>query len=806
MSKYIKIMNAYANNLKNIDLKIPKNKLVVITGLSGSGKSSVAFDIIDNESRRQYMESLGMITDGVSKAKCDSVKGLPPSISIEQHLNNKNPRSTVGTVTELYTYIRLLFSKLGKKDGINKGWSMSEFSFNKPSGACEYCTGLGTINEVDLNQLVNLEKSIPDDAVNEWDVHYIRRNSEVLNNAANYYGYDFDINEAIDNYNEGAKALFLYGSDSEEMKKFFPNVIPPKTSKNGKFEGLTTNIKRRYSEKANNKKGREKLEQYFQETTCPRCQGMRLKSEIRDVELANQTIVDVQNMSIIELDKWLVTLEAHLSKDEFLIARPMIFDIQSRIKKFLKVGVGYLSLIRPIPTLSNGEAQRLKIANLLSSGLSGVLYILDEPTKGLHGKDVENLLKVLTELKNQGNHLLMIEHNMSAIKTADYIIDMGPGSGSLGGEIVAEGTIEEIVNNQNSLTGKFLKKPLNVDEKVRHKITPQLIIENIKLHNVNNESVRVPLGKLIGVAGVSGSGKSTIFIDVIADELKEYYRNNNYSFNNCRDIKGLENIRGIRVVNQKSVGRSSRSNPATYTGIYDDIRKLFAKQNKSVALKLSASHFSFNTAGGRCETCKGTGSIMTSMYFLPDVKVSCPDCKGKRYNQQILKIEYKGLSINDVLELSIDEALDVFDENKKISKKLELLTEVGVGYLQLGQELSTLSGGEAQRIKLAKDLIDDDSKGYLYIFDEPSAGLHFHDSEKVIHLFEKIVDRGNTVIVIEHNPQFLVACDHLIEIGPESGAQGGKVTFEGRPIDVIKEKNSHTGEYLYSVSNNAINL
>ncbi|SCZ06484.1 excinuclease ABC subunit UvrA [Alkaliphilus peptidifermentans] len=802
MSNNILIKNAYANNLKNIDLKIPKNKLVVITGLSGSGKSSIAFDIIDNESRRQYMESLGMITDGVSKAKCDSVWNLPPSISIQQHLNNKNPRSTVGTVTELYSYIRLLFSKLGKKDGINKGWSIAEFSFNKPDGACENCTGLGTINEVKLSQLINLEKSIADGAVKEWDIHYIRRNSEVLINAAKHYGYDYNFNDIISNYNEGAKTLFLYGSDSEEMNKLYPQDMPPKTSKDGKFEGIITNINRRYSEKANNKNGREKLEQYFHETICPSCNGMRLKRDIRDVKLANQTIVEVQNMSISELDKWLKTIELHLSNDEILIASPMIQDLQSRIKKILKVGVGYLSLIRSMPTLSNGEAQRLKIANLLSSGLSGVLYILDEPTKGLHGKDVENLLEVLTQLKNQGNHLLMIEHHMSAIKIADYIIDMGPGSGRWGGEVVAEGTLKEIMSNQNSLTGGFLKKSLGIKEKISKKTEAEVTIENIRLHNVNNENIRIPLGKLIGVAGVSGSGKSTIFINVIANELIEYYKDNSYSFKNCGNIKGLENIQGIRVVNQKSIGRSSRSNPATYTGIYDDIRSMFGKLNKSISLNLTPSHFSFNTAGGRCETCKGTGSITTSMHFLPDVKVNCPDCKGKRFNNQVLQVKLKGLDINDILMLSIDEARDIFNQNKKISKKLELLVEVGVGYLQLGQELSTLSGGEAQRIKLAKDLIDDDSKGYLYIFDEPSAGLHFYDSEKVIHLFQKIVDRGNTVIVIEHNPQFLVACDYLIEIGPESGIKGGRVVFEGHPTEIVNEENSHTGVYLNSIINN----
>lgn len=800
MSNYIQIKNAYANNLKNIDLNIPKNKMVVVTGLSGSGKSSIAFDIIDNESRRQYMESLGMITDGLSKAECESVKYVPPSISIQQHLNNKNPRSTVGTVTELYTYIRVLFSRLGKKDGVNKGWAASEFSFNKPEGACQECTGLGKINEVNLHELADVKKSILNYAVKEWDIHYIRRNSEALINAANYYGYSFDIATSISDYNAEAKTLFLYGSDSKEMKNLFPNIVPPKELKEGKFEGIIANIKRRYSEKANNKLGREKLEQFFHETLCPDCQGMRLKSEIRDVELGEQTIVNVQNMSIAQLDEWLTTLNKHLTKDEVSIAKPIVIDLQSRIKKFLKVGVGYLSLIRSMPTLSNGEAQRLKIANLLSSGLSGVLYILDEPTKGLHGKDVESLMEVLTELKNQDNHLLLIEHNITAIKKADYIIDMGPGSGKWGGQVVAEGTIRGIMENKCSLTGRYLQNLFQVTTKPVRGLSKQLIVEGIKLHNVNNQTVKIPLGKLVGVAGVSGSGKSTMFIDVIAEELTNFFVANK-PFRNCKNVTGLDSINGIRVVDQKSVGRSSRSNPATYTGVYDDIRNFYAKLNQAKAQKISASHFSFNTVGGRCETCKGTGHTSISMHFLPDVKVTCPDCKGKRYMEKVLSVRHNGLSINDILELSIDEAVAVFANDKKISKKLELLNEVGVGYLQLGQEFSTLSGGEAQRLKLAKDLIDDDSRGYLYVFDEPSAGLHFADCEKLIHLFQKIVEKGNTVVVIEHNPQFLLICDHLIEVGPESGMSGGKIIFQGTPNDLIKGEGTHTAKYLSSVVN-----
>lgn len=796
MSDNIQIKNAYANNLKHIDLEIPKNRLVVITGLSGSGKSSLAFDIVDNESRRQYMESLGLITDGVSKAQCDWVKHLPPSISIQQHLNTKNPRSTVGTVTELYTYIRLLFAKLGKQNGVNQGWSMAEFSFNKPNGACEHCTGLGVINEVNLDKLIDFTRSIPEEAIKEWDIHYIERNSKILQNAAKYYGYQFNIRDKIGEYNKPARTLFLQGSDSDDMQALYPDMRPPKTSKEGKFEGIISNIKRRYSEKANNKAGREKLELYFQEMICPQCQGMRLKETVRDVQLAQKTIIDVQTMSLKELKGWLDRLKARITQEDWLIAEPIVADMQSRLQKFLKVKVGYLSLIRSLPTLSKGEAQRLKIANLLSSGLSGVLYVLDEPTKGLHGRDVDNLLEILQELKEQGNHLLLIEHHLSAIKQAEYLIDMGPGSGRLGGQIVADGTVEEIRKSKESKTGQFLNKPLAIHTPTDKLPERFLVVEEVKLHNVSGETLNVPLQKMTGVAGVSGSGKSTMFIDVLAEELKHYYQEGDFLYKHCSVIKGIEHIRGIKLVNQKTVGRSSRSNPVTYTKIYDDIRKAFAKTTKAGILGLKASSFSFNSSSGQCETCKGTGQIVTPMHFLPDVKISCPQCAGKRFKENILDVLIDGFNIHDVLNLSIEEAAEVFQTYQKINRKLNILVEVGVGYLQLGQEFSTLSGGEMQRLKLAKDLIDHDTKGYLYIFDEPSSGLHFEDTKRLIALFQKIVSRGNTVIVIEHNPQFLVACDHIIEIGPESGLDGGEVIFEGTPKSIVNEPASPTGIFL----------
>lgn len=797
MFKNIQIKNAYANNLQHIDLEIPKNQLVVITGLSGSGKSSIAFDIVDNESRRQYMESLGLITDGVSKAQCDWVKHLPPSISIQQHLNNKNPRSTVGTTTELYTYIRLLFAKLGKKNGKNQGWSLTDFSFNKPNGACPNCTGLGVVNEVDIDKLIDFTRSIPENAVKEWDIHYIQRNSKVLQNAAKYYGYHFNIHDQIAEYNKSAQTLFFHGSGSDAMRALYPDLRPPKNSKEGKFEGIVSNIKRRYSEKANNKTGREKLGSYFHEMICPHCHGMRLKESVRDVRLAQKTIIEVQSMSLKELKNWLDDLETQITQEEWQIAGPLVSDMQSRLQKFLKVRVGYLSLIRSLPTLSNGEAQRLRIANLLSSGLSGVLYILDEPTKGLHGNDVSNLLEILQELKRQGNHLLLIEHHWSVIKQADHIIEMGPGSGRLGGQIIASGTVEDIKKNVDSLTGHFLNQPLTIKTYASQAVEKNLIIKDVTLHNVFKQTLNIPLGKMIGVAGVSGSGKSTMLIDVLAEELTRYYRKGSFAYQYCSEIKGFEHIKGVKLVNQKTVGRSSRSNPATYTKVFEDIRKAFAKTKKANLLGLRASSFSFNSSSGQCKNCQGKGQIITQMHFLPNVKVTCPQCQGKRFQEDILDVLINGLNIYDVLNLSIEEAKEVFKTYQKIKQKLNVLIEVGVGYLQLGQEFSTLSGGEMQRLKLAKDLIDNDTKGYLYILDEPSSGLHFADTKKLIFLFQKIVNRGNTVIVIEHDPQFLVSCDHLIELGPMSGIQGGKVIFEGTPNCLINKKpKSPTGTFL----------
>ena len=798
MAQNIIVKNAYANNLKNIDIEIPKNSMVVITGLSGSGKTSLAFDILDNESRRQYMESLGMITDGVSKADCDFVKYLPPSISVVQHLNNKNPRSTVGTMTELYSYIRILFAKLGKLNGENKGWSMSEFSFNKPAGACPRCTGLGRVREVELEQLFDSSKSIPNDAIYGWDIHYILRNTEALNAAARYYGYDFDINDKIDDYCEDAKTILLYGTISEETDKMFPNTKPPKTTKDGRFEGLVTNIRRRYSEKANNKTGREKLEKYFVEMVCPDCNGDRIKKEVRDVKLANETIVSVSNMSINQLKEWLLHITSELTEEENQVSKPLISDMLSRIAKFQKVKVGYLSLIRSLPTLSNGEAQRLKIANLLSSGLSGVLYILDEPTKGLHGLDVNNLLDILEELKDQGNHLLLIEHNKDAIERSDYIIDMGPGSGIHGGEVVANGTIEEVMTVSESKTAQYLKDKISFTESNMNPINATIRIENISLHNVENQTIEIPLHQLVSVAGVSGSGKSTIFMDVLAKELLSWQKTGSLILKNCSNILGTEHLKGVKVVTQGSIGRSSRSNPATYVKLFEDIRKVFTKTEEAKKRGLSASHFSFNGVKGQCPKCKGTGQIITKMHFLPDVKVVCDECNGKRFKDEILEVTIHGYNISDILDLTIEEAITAFEGYKTITKKLKMLEEVGVSYLKLGQEFSTLSGGEMQRIKLAKDLIDDESKNLLYIFDEPSSGLHFSDTDRLIKLFKKIVEKGNSVIVIEHNPQFLVASDYLIEVGPGSGMFGGEIVYQGKSNNIIN-KNTPTGTYLKGI-------
>lgn len=838
MENYIRINGARENNLKNITAYIPKNKFVVLTGLSGSGKSSLAFDILHKEGQRQYLESLGLVTDYLSKPNVDSITGLSPSISINQHLTNRSPRSTVGTETEIYTYLRVLYAKLGHRicpkckedippcfkignliknngkididDGEQKCLNCSEtinqlnmahFSFNKIDGACPTCTGLGKINKARLDMLIDMDKSILENGVVRWDVHEIKRYSKTLTNAGKYYGFVFDTSLPIKDLGEIQRDLLFYGVESQQFIKNFPEIEVPTTTSRGRFEGVVTNILRRYSERIEDKNYREKVGKYIIEDICHDCNGDRLKKESREVTVADKTIIELSKMSIYELQNWLIGLPEKIDDEEKKILKPIFDDLIERMKRIIDLGIGYLGLERSSPTLSAGEAQRLRLSSLLGSGLTGVLYVFDEPTKGLHQRDTMLIINKLKELRDLGNTVLVIEHDMEVIKSSDYIIDIGPEAGRNGGQIVAEGPPMKLKSDQNSATVAYMKGKNTIPvPKIRRKGNGQfLMVNDAYEHNLKKVSVKIPLGKLVAVTGVSGSGKSTLIFDVLGNEAEKYFTNVDKIQGKYKSVVGLENLDSSIKIDQREIGRSPRSNAATYTEIFTFIRNIYSETKEARIRKLSKSHFSFNVKGGRCENCKGAGVIEVSMHFLPAVQVCCPACKGKRFSKEVLEVMFKGYNISDILDKTIEEALDIFSDAPTIVSRLSLLNEVGLGYIKLGQPATTFSGGEAQRIKLARELGKKSSGRYLYLLDEPTTGLHVKDTSNLIKILNKLVDLGNTVVVVEHNMDLIKMADWIIDLGPEGGKTGGKIVVEGTPEEVVNVEESYTGKYLKSI-------
>ncbi|MFZ5351886.1 MAG: excinuclease ABC subunit UvrA [Bacillota bacterium] len=829
------IKGARENNLQNIDVSIPKNKLIVLTGLSGSGKSSLAYDTLQKECQRQYMESMGMVTDLVSKPRVDRIIGLSPSISVDQHLTNRNPRSTVGTATEIYTYLRILYAKLGERDCPKCGsrvappysadeqlnntsdeeeeyeesfacplcgesipeLSMAHFSFNKPQGACEICTGLGVIYEADWSSLLDDEKSILDGAVREWDEHLIKWNTNTFEEAGKYYGFSFDMNKPVKLLSQIEKDFLFYGVNHERFKKHFPGKEAPETSRKGRFEGVSSNILRRYAERADNAEYREKMEKHIVKKVCPGCNGERLNQYSRNVTIFDDSIVRLADMSLEELQIWIGAIKERLASHAAHIAKPIIDDLEERISKFVDIGIGYLSMNRGMTTLSGGEAQRLRLASLLGSGLTGVLYVLDEPTTGLHSRDTKRLLAVLKKLRNMGNTVLVIEHDTDMMLEADWIIDMGPGAGRAGGRIVAAGTPEELMHNTESITGRHLNKHTFENCSNRSCFSGSFIeIKGAKEHNLKNIDVSIPIGSLIAVTGVSGSGKSTLVFDILDKAVSQRLNSSRNTPGKHESIWGLEKIDRIATVDQTPIGRIPRSNAATYTDIFTPIRSLFSGLSEAKSAGLTARDFSFNVPGGRCDRCEGAGVLTIGMHFLPDVEVTCPVCKGKRFKRQILAVKYKNMNISDVLEMSIDEALELFSDRKEIAARLKVLADVGMGYLKLGQPATTLSGGEAQRVKLAKELGRNGKGHALYLLDEPTTGLHPEDVRKLITLLRKLVEAGNSVCVVEHNLELIHSSDWIIDLGPEGGEKGGMIIAQGTPEDVMKIKDSYTGNCL----------
>ena len=840
MTAQITIRNARLHNLKNISLEIPKNKLVVLTGLSGSGKSTLGFDILHKEGQRQYLESLGLVGLELTKPPVDSITGLSPSISVDQHLTNHSPRSTVGTSTDVYTYLRVLFARLGHRpcphcsqdippgfNITNENWEgdtnteqdsseletffpcphcaapvpqigMANFSFNKPAGACPTCTGLGVVHQANIARLVDETKAISEAAVSGWDVQYIAYNSSILKAAATFYGIEFDPKLPVKKFSTPMRDLLIYGVESPIFKRHFPETEPPKTVSKGRFEGVATNLLRRYAERITDAEYREKLDEYLVIQTCPDCSGARIRAESRAVTIQGRSIIHATQMTLIELAEWLETLSSLLSMEEMLIAGPIFQELAERIDRLVEVGAGYLTLDRSSPTLSAGEAQRLRLAALLGSGLSGVLYVLDEPTIGTHQRDTRRLIKVLRRLRDLENTVLVIEHDLEMISNADYVIDFGPGAGKHGGYIVACGTPAEIAENPASITGDFLSKRTKIPippmrRKPNHKT---LTIRGARHHNLQNITVNLPLGLLIAVTGVSGSGKSSLIFDVLDRAIRKQLYGANDTPGEHDRVDGCEWINKIITIDQAHIGRIPRSNAATYSDTFTPIREAFAATQQARQSGLSARHFSFNVPGGRCERCKGAGVLLVKMHFLPDVEVRCPTCQGRRFTQQTLAVNYQGYNISQVLEMTIEEALVLFKDIPAAVSRLQVLSDVGLGYLQLGQPATTLSGGEAQRVKLAKELGRRTKGMTLYLLDEPTTGLHLADTARLLTVLQRLVDAGNSVILVEHNLDLVKAADWMVDLGPEGGGAGGKLVAEGTPEQVADNPDSYTGQYL----------
>jgi excinuclease ABC subunit A len=843
MSDQITIRGARLHNLKNITLTIPKNQLVVLTGLSGSGKSTLGFDILLKEGQRQYMESLGMIPYGMAKPPVDAITGLSPSISVDQHLSNHSPRSTVGTTTDVYTYVRVLFARLGHRpcptcgkdvppffDPSNMEWvgeviaddetaaqeetfpcphcgapvpeiGMAHFSFNKPDGACPTCTGLGSIHQANITRLVDEQKSLPDGAVVGWDLFHINYYTSTLQAAAVHYGFELDLSLPIKNVAQPQRDLLFFGVESPLFRRHFPNIEPPATVRQGRFEGIATNLLRRYAEHIQDVDYRGKLNEFLVTQTCPDCAGTRLRPESRAVTINGQTIIAVSRLPLYDLGAWLSGLPTVLSAEEMIIAEPILIDLKERIARLAEVGAGYLTLERASPSISVGEAQRLRLASLLGSGLSGVLYVLDEPTIGLHQRDTHRLIEVLRRLRDLGNTVLVVEHDLETIAAADYVVDFGPGAGKQGGQVVAAGTPSEIVDQSGSLTGDYLAKRISIPipQRRRSPNSKAITIHGARHNNLKNITVCLPLGLLVAVTGVSGSGKSSLVFDILDRAIRQRLVGSGDIPGEHDTIKGYEYLDKIITIDQDHIGRIPRSNAATYSDTFTPIREAFAATSEARLRGLSARNFSFNVPGGRCERCEGVGALTVKMHFMPDVEVRCPTCHGRRFTRETLAVQYRGYDISQVLDLTIEEALALFKDVPAALSHLQVLSDVGLGYLQLGQPANTLSGGEAQRVKLAKELGRRVTSRTLYLLDEPTTGLHLADTARLLGVLQRLVDAGSTVVVVEHNLELVKTADWVIDLGPEGGMAGGELIAEGTPEQVAQVSNSYTGQYLRKI-------
>ena len=815
---HISIIGAKEGNLKNITVDLPRNKWIVLTGVSGSGKTTLAMDVLYQECQRQYLEAIGY--QGIRKPNIDAIGHVSPAIQIQQQAYNKNPRSTVGTVTDIYTDLRMLFEKLSTRDcpACGKEFSSAEcreetektadefkvfqycphcnhrmekltrthFSYNTREGACATCQGLGEVMTVAEEQVLREELALEEGAVVFWEKRYRDYQLESLVAASDHYGIPLKINTPVKDFTPTQRVLLLHGAESEEMHQLFPDVQAPRTIAEGRYEGVLPNLWRRIADK----KGASKFQEaYFESVICPECHGERLNELSRSVTVKGTRLPELSSSSLTGLMDWLSKLEENLKHSEQLLVGVYVTDLKTKLKRILKLGLGYLSLDRQTMTLSGGEAQRLRLAAVLDSDLTGVIYILDEPTISLHPKDTEGLLTVLRSLRDKGNTVLVIEHDTAVMAAADYLIDIGPGAGKYGGEVIGSGTLQQIKEQAASVTGAYLNSKSEPRKFFRKGSGDFIEVSQADKHNLQNLTVRFPIGCLICVTGVSGSGKSTLVFDVLAKGDTDQSQKPN-------QVSGTGSFDRIVIVEQAPLTRMKRSNVATYSDAYTEIRKIFGRQQTAIEKGMTANHFSFNVKGGRCDHCEGLGVVTNNLLFFEDQEVPCPVCSGRRFKDEVLSVAYRGHSITTVLGMSVEEGAELFADSPKISAILKLLQDVGLGYLELGQTTTTLSGGEAQRLKLAVELLANQGKKNLYLIDEPTTGLHPIDVEKFLKLLDRMVDSGSTVVVVEHNQQIIGAADWIIDLGPGGGTAGGKVIAEGTPSDIRKDKNSVTGKFI----------
>ena len=930
------IHGARAHNLKNIDVTIPKNKLVVVTGLSGSGKSSLAFDTLYAEGQRRYVESLSayarQFLGQMDKPDVDSIDGLSPAISIDQKTTSKNPRSTVGTVTEINDYLRLLWARVGtpvcpndgtiitsqtveqmvdrvmelpertkvqiispivrakkgqhkkvfasiKREGfvrvrvdgetmdveevpelekskahsidvvidrivvkegihsrlfdsfeaalrLSKGYATADviggdpilfsehyacpicgftvgeleprlFSFNAPFGACPDCDGLGVKLEVDMDLVVpDQDKTLREGALAPWNPISSQYYPKLLEQAAESFGIDMDT--PFKDLPKDARQLILYGSKGKQFHFHYENDFGGVRDVDTEFEGVINNVNRRYQE-TNSDFTRDQMRSYMRELTCQTCHGYRLNRKARAVKIAGQHIGEVSELPIDRCTAFFEKL--NFSEQDTVIATPILKEIRDRLNFLRNVGLEYLTLSRSARTLSGGEAQRIRLATQIGSNLSGVLYILDEPSIGLHQRDNDRLISSLKKMRDLGNTLIVVEHDEDTMRAADYLIDIGPGAGENGGEVMAAGTPKQVERSRKSLTGQYLagKKSIPVPTERRDGNGLAIQLKGVQENNLKNIDVKFPLGKFIAVTGVSGSGKSTLVNMVLKRVLAQKLNRNSEKPGKYKSVSGIKNIEKVINIDQTPIGRTPRSNPATYTSVFDDIRGLFAQTNEAKLRGYTKGRFSFNVKGGRCEACKGDGILKIEMNFLTDVYVPCEVCHGTRYNSETLEVKYKGKNIAEVLDMTVEEAAKFFAPIPKIARKLQTIIDVGLGYVHLGQSATTLSGGEAQRMKLAAELHKKANGKNFYILDEPTTGLHTDDIKRLLDVLQRLVDNGNTVLVIEHNLDVIKTADHLIDLGPEGGDGGGQIVATGTPEEIAEVAESYTGQYLKPV-------